>query len=261
MPALWRSALSAPALLARDGSSGRHHGTKLAREGADRRVVHGRTVLRRASAGVGFASNRARRWCRGDPRLPHPWRPRVAPKDHTAVWGMRTRAWRTIWSRSVVRRCVVCSVPAACSAPAFGPRRRGSSHPPRRLRARSTRVPPADTPRSAVLPPAQEARRRFGPGTASRATVAPQTLTIRAETTELTRFLPPGAALPGRTAVCCRAASGMAPALPGLRRCRDALAYGLSRVPPMSAARVVTEVVVTTRAVIAAFWLARCSHD
>ena len=88
----------------------RHQGTKLAREGADRWAVHGRTVLRRAAARVGFASNRARRWRRGDPRLPHPWRPRLASKDHTAVCAMESRAWRTIWSRSSARRCVGCPV-------------------------------------------------------------------------------------------------------------------------------------------------------
>ena len=41
----------------------------MAGKGADRRVVHDRTVLGRAVAGVGFVSNRARRRHRGDPRL------------------------------------------------------------------------------------------------------------------------------------------------------------------------------------------------
>jgi len=42
------------------------------RGGTDRWAVHGRTVLKRAVAGVGFASNRTRRRRRGDPCLPHP---------------------------------------------------------------------------------------------------------------------------------------------------------------------------------------------
>ena len=39
------------------------------RGGTDRWAVHGRTVLKRAVAGVGFASNRTRRRRRGDPCL------------------------------------------------------------------------------------------------------------------------------------------------------------------------------------------------